>query len=685
MYTQCPECGEAFRITADVLKQAAGKVRCGGCGNAFNALEHLSEAPPERRSSKANAEQTAALLETVDQLVGPEDVRIEDTGVEWRVLDSDDVEMPDEPASGLEDDEVPDLIADTGMLRFLPAGNGNDDEVDELLEESPTPVDEELTAAPGTVDAPEVFEEMRFDDNTPLPEDFDTHEDSARSPEPPVLAEPEGLRERDDPQADLAFGEADEWQDLLGEVDETAPEPETEPTEESEVSAGQPEPEAEPSADDLIVLEEAAAEESWDEPPDTDTQFALQAEAMGIDLSGTHEKIDEELVEATDAGEVETETSIDDDLIAAAFETEAAAREASEKPEPGLPDDGGLTLASDTAEDGSAPEEEAEEDVPALAEEQDYGDLALAGEADDGEMTPEDEAAVSQAAGYDVPEMSEEEKTINLLIDQDLLSVAVEDEDGFASTIVQKQPDRKVDAEIEEFKAEADEGDRLVETIIMEGDDFRNAPWEDDLGDGQLRPTPEPGFAARARDTMRSVMAGDRAEAAPRRRGRMVAGIFILLLLLLVQFVHQSREAFATVPAFNRTVGPLYRMLGKPLTPAWNIKGWRFEATKGSENDAGDRLTIYTRVGNKSDKALPYPLLHVSLTDRFEEIIGSRVLEPGEYLAADADPRKPVAAGNTFDAVITIDTPAPEATGFKLNVCYRLATGRLRCAVEDFK
>jgi hypothetical protein len=96
-------------------------------------------------------------------------------------------------------------------------------------------------------------------------------------------------------------------------------------------------------------------------------------------------------------------------------------------------------------------------------------------------------------------------------------------------------------------------------------------------------------------------------------------------------------------------------------------------------------LTIYSRVGNKSDKALPYPLVRLSLTDRFEDIIGSRVLEPVEYLAENADPRKPVPPGNTFNAVISIESPSEEATGFKLNVCYRLASGQLRCAIEDFR
>jgi len=156
----------------------------------------------------------------------------------------------------------------------------------------------------------------------------------------------------------------------------------------------------------------------------------------------------------------------------------------------------------------------------------------------------------------------------------------------------------------------------------------------------------------------------------------------------------------ATVPLFNQTVGPLYRMLGRPLSPTWNVSGWRFEATKGSTEITGDIegptesegtisddevLTIYSRVGNKSDEALPYPLVHLSLTDRFEEIIGSRVLEPSEYLAENADPRKPVPPGNTFNAVFSIDSPSAEATGFKLNVCYRLASGQLRCALEDFK
>ena len=93
MYTQCPDCSTAFRVSAEVLKQAAGKVRCGGCGNAFNALDYLSEQKPaptvgkepepslpeltpeapgkeDKLPQSISAEQSAALLKTLDELAG---------------------------------------------------------------------------------------------------------------------------------------------------------------------------------------------------------------------------------------------------------------------------------------------------------------------------------------------------------------------------------------------------------------------------------------------------------------------------------------------------------------------------------------------------------------------------------------------------------------------------------------
>jgi predicted Zn finger-like uncharacterized protein len=46
MNTQCPQCRTVYRIAADVLEQAAGRVRCGHCGRTFDARRRLQKELP---------------------------------------------------------------------------------------------------------------------------------------------------------------------------------------------------------------------------------------------------------------------------------------------------------------------------------------------------------------------------------------------------------------------------------------------------------------------------------------------------------------------------------------------------------------------------------------------------------------------------------------------------------------
>jgi predicted Zn finger-like uncharacterized protein len=188
MYTQCPECQIAFRVTANVLQQASGNVRCGNCNHAFNALQYLSEEMPEPAtvedastedlSHDELTETSRRLLETLDELAGSEDVRIEDTGVEWRVLDEAAMDL-----GGAAMDE------------------GQADQ----------------TAA----------DEPRYDDNTPLPEDFDGEPDVARAAIPQRRDEDHTPRGGDlgDRQGDLALSEPEDWTDILKEVSDPDAEP----------------------------------------------------------------------------------------------------------------------------------------------------------------------------------------------------------------------------------------------------------------------------------------------------------------------------------------------------------------------------------------------------------------------------------------------------------------------------
>jgi len=47
MLTRCPSCQTIFRLTSDQLLARQGRVRCGNCLHAFNALDHLAESDPK--------------------------------------------------------------------------------------------------------------------------------------------------------------------------------------------------------------------------------------------------------------------------------------------------------------------------------------------------------------------------------------------------------------------------------------------------------------------------------------------------------------------------------------------------------------------------------------------------------------------------------------------------------------
>jgi len=580
MYTQCPDCEVAFKVTAEDLKQAGGEVSCRGCGKPFSALSYLSETMPDQpETSKTDdlplepapkitdtgrgqtegisLEESVALLKSLDELAGS-NIRILDTGIEWRVLDGEEADA--------------------------------------------------ATESPG--------EELRFDDNTPLPEDFGGGDEASHPAESkpsydPIDEDDEPDLLDEEPEPGIALSEPDEWKDLLGEFMDLA----------NEVAT--PIEGVDPAVD---------TEDHGDE--DTEIHFADVADDEPVSGTTPDEEPEEELLDDLDVEVGEDEL----DLNAELEQLDMIEEQADLEEEP--------VVESHSIE------------------------VELSGE-------------------HNVPPMTEEEHTANLQIDQDLMALAVEDEDGFISTIVVAEENKVKGPEEQDGIDEDDEFSEgpstatTVETIIMEGDTIRTAIEKEESAEAvaaalepfDIAPEDETGQFTQSEESQRSGGAS----------GGLIAAAILLMLTLGAQIVHQSRESLATIPAINGAIAQIYRVIGQPVQPAWDITGWRFEATKGSTEGDNEDLTVYSRIGNNSAGPLPYPLIGISLTDRFEETIGSRVLDPAEYLPSDLDPRKLVAQGDTFNAVITIKSASEDATGFKLNVCYRLTDGRLRCAIDDFK
>jgi predicted Zn finger-like uncharacterized protein len=70
VYTQCPECGTVFRVTAAVLRAAQGQVCCGVCDAVFDSLRFLTDEPDAGTLGPADAERAyTETMATVAELV----------------------------------------------------------------------------------------------------------------------------------------------------------------------------------------------------------------------------------------------------------------------------------------------------------------------------------------------------------------------------------------------------------------------------------------------------------------------------------------------------------------------------------------------------------------------------------------------------------------------------------------
>ena len=152
-------------------------------------------------------------------------------------------------------------------------------------------------------------------------------------------------------------------------------------------------------------------------------------------------------------------------------------------------------------------------------------------------------------------------------------------------------------------------------------------------------------------------------------------------LLLMAQVVHQNREWFVAQAhgPFGAIVRALYGALGNPLPQparlsAYELRQWGVTG----DPDANGTLRVRASILNTAAQLQPYPLLRVTLADRFGVRLGRRDFEPSEYLG------KPnlrlLAPGERVDATLAILDPGKSAEGFEVDVCLRAVDQRIACA-----
>lgn len=158
---------------------------------------------------------------------------------------------------------------------------------------------------------------------------------------------------------------------------------------------------------------------------------------------------------------------------------------------------------------------------------------------------------------------------------------------------------------------------------------------------------------------------------APRRRlpyPVWVAAAALLLVLLAIQLILGNRDWLALhAPMVLGGAAP------PPNLSAYQLRQW------GVTGDPAAKGTLRVRASimNSAAQLEPYPLLRLTLANRFGTRIGEREFEPADYLGKP--PLRMLSPGERVDATLDIVDPGKDAEGFEIDVCLRNAKGKITC------
>lgn len=186
-------------------------------------------------------------------------------------------------------------------------------------------------------------------------------------------------------------------------------------------------------------------------------------------------------------------------------------------------------------------------------------------------------------------------------------------------------------------------------------------------------------IAERPWHTGERITAGAPAEqpAPARRASRWRAagwalGTLLLALALLAQVLHQYRGDLVLNPAVGPLLERAYSGLGLAITPNWDPTAYELrQAAPAGLGAASGVLELRATITNRAAFAQPFPLLRVSIEDRYGSSLGERDFLPVDYLATPGAALQQLGAGQSVEASLSLVDPGPEAVGYRLDVCLR--------------
>jgi hypothetical protein len=161
----------------------------------------------------------------------------------------------------------------------------------------------------------------------------------------------------------------------------------------------------------------------------------------------------------------------------------------------------------------------------------------------------------------------------------------------------------------------------------------------------------------------------------------LALGAVGLALALGAQLVHYHRGKLAQHALVGPPLRELYARLGLPLEPDWDLAGYELKQWGAATDAEPGTLRVRASIVNRAPRAQPYPLLRVTLEDRFGGRLARREFAPAEYLPGRAPPAQLLAPGSRIDADLLLADPGSDAVGFELDPCLP-RQGRVLCGSE---
>lgn len=171
-------------------------------------------------------------------------------------------------------------------------------------------------------------------------------------------------------------------------------------------------------------------------------------------------------------------------------------------------------------------------------------------------------------------------------------------------------------------------------------------------------------------------------EEEPRARWPRAAGLFLVLLVALGAWAHHERGRLLRHPAGQAVLGPVYSALGIPASPEWSVADLRIlRSAAVADADNPSSLRVSAEFRNAAAFPQPYPIMRISLEDRWGQEVSVRDFPPSAYHEGHVSGR-PMRPGERVQASVAIPDPEARADGFRVDLCLPGTGDALVCATE---